>query len=109
MKAIILGATGMVGSEVLQHCLNHTEITQVVTIGRKSCGVIHPKIRKVEHQNFLDFTEVKIELANADLCFYCVGVYQGQVSKEAFWEITVKAGSAIVVAKPKVKPNRTIQ
>jgi len=95
----------MVGGEVLQYCLNHSEITHVVTIGRKHCGVKHPKHREVEHQNFLNFTNVETELENSDLCFYCVGVYQGQVSKEAFWEITADYFSALLRSIEEVNPS----
>lgn len=105
MKAIVFGGTGMVGSEVLQLCLDAPEITQVVTIGRHLTGLSHPKLKEIEHQGFLDFTVMEKELVDADICYYCLGVYQGQVTKEMFWQITVGYLEALLGSLEKVNPD----
>jgi uncharacterized protein YbjT (DUF2867 family) len=79
----------MVGTEVLHQCLGSDQIERIVTIGRRSTGVDHPKLVEIEHRNFLDLSPVEAELSHADICFYCLGVYQNQVPPDAFWEITV--------------------
>jgi len=38
MKVIITGTTGMVGKGVLLECLDHAEITEVLSISRKPIG-----------------------------------------------------------------------
>ena len=43
MKVLITGATGMVGKGVLLECLDHTKIEEVVTIGRSTLDMNHPK------------------------------------------------------------------
>lgn len=108
MKAIILGATGMVGSEVLLYCLNHSVITEVVTIGRNSSGLTHSKLQEIVHSNFMDFSDVERQFKSADIFFYCVGVYQGQVSKEAFWEITVEYFGAFIRSLEVANPNTSL-
>ncbi|HXU27455.1 MAG TPA: epimerase, partial [Bacteroidia bacterium] len=45
IKAIITGATGMVGEGVLIECLAHPDVEQVLVINRKPCGVTHPKLQ----------------------------------------------------------------
>ncbi|WP_419904760.1 NAD-dependent epimerase/dehydratase family protein [Kiloniella sp.] len=105
MKVIVFGGTGMVGSEVLQLCLGAPEISQVVTIGRHLTGLTHPKLTEVGHQDFTNFTVVEKVLADADICYYCVGVYQGQVSKELFWQVTVGYLEALLASLEKVNPN----
>ena len=44
IKAIVTGATGMVGEGVLHVCLNHPDVDKVLVIGRKACGVNHSKL-----------------------------------------------------------------
>ena len=89
MEVLILGATGMVGSEVLVQCLANDKIQNVLTAGRRMSGIQHPKLKEIEHSNFLEFSALEAELSQVNICFYCLGVYQSQVSKEEFWEITV--------------------
>jgi len=96
MDVVIFGATGMVGTEVLHQCLSFSQIDQVVTIGRQATGVVHPKLVEIEHQNFLDFSSLGTELLQADICFYCLGVYQNQVEADKFWEITVDYLAALI-------------
>ena len=90
MNVLIFGATGMVGSEVLAQCLAEEKIETVLTIGRRRTGIQHPKLREIEHDDFLDFSALHVELSRIDICLYCLGVYQAQVSKAQFWEITVE-------------------
>jgi hypothetical protein len=53
MNALIMGATGMVGSEVLKYCLDAAQITNVLVLGRRSTRKTHPKLKEIEHENFL--------------------------------------------------------
>ncbi len=96
MKVLILGATGMVGGEVLEQCLANEKIQRVLTIGRRKSGIENPKLKEVGHGDFLDYSTVEAELKNVDVCFYCLGVYQAKVSKDQFWEITVDYLAALV-------------
>ena len=96
MKALILGATGMVGSQVLKHSLNNDAISGVISVGRRTTGVSHAKLKEIEHNDFLDFSTLSDELKQIDICFFCLGVYQTKVSKKKFWEITVDYQDALV-------------
>ena len=98
MKVLILGATGMVGGEVLEQCLANGKIQSVLTVGRRKGGIKHPKLKEIEHGDFLDFSALEAELPQVNVCFYCLGVYQTQVSKEKFWEIMVDYLKALIGA-----------
>ena len=52
IKVIITGATGMVGEGVLHECLLHPEVVEVLVIGRRTAGVIHPKLKEILHSDF---------------------------------------------------------
>jgi len=47
MKIILFGASGMVGAEALREALDAPEVESVLSIGRRPCGVEHPKLREL--------------------------------------------------------------
>jgi len=55
----------------------------------------------------LDFTALEGDLAGIDVCFYCLGVYQGRVSKEAFFEITCDVQKALTDVLSRTSPGAT--
>ncbi len=85
-KVLITGATGMVGRFVLQYLL---------------------KLKKIEHDNFLDFKALSSDLSNIDSCFYCLGVYQNQVPREKFLEITCAFQKDLTDTLEETSPNLT--
>jgi uncharacterized protein YbjT (DUF2867 family) len=105
LRVCLLGATGMVGSEVLSQCLDDDRIASVLVVGRRTTGIQHDKITEIEHGNFLDFSALRPDLSNVDLCIYCLGVYQAQVPKQQFWEITVDYLQALVRVLEEVNCN----
>jgi uncharacterized protein YbjT (DUF2867 family) len=105
MKALLLGATGMVGGEVLRLCLDDGRVREVVSVGRRLAGPTHPKLVEVQHADFLDFEPIADRLAGVDLCLYCLGVYQNDVPKDVFWRITCDYQSALVHTLERVSPD----
>ena len=90
MKNIIItGATGMIGKLLLEVCLQRMDVNKVTSITRRAVGIQHPKLLEVVHDDFLDFSKIETHFKNQDICFFCIGVYTGQVSKEEFKKITV--------------------
>ena len=73
MKAIITGATGMVGKGVLLECLDHEQVSEVLVIGRNPVDVKHPKLKELIHKDFSDFSGKAAELKGYDACFFCMG------------------------------------
>ena len=74
IKAIITGATGMVGEGVLLECLDNPEIEQVLVINRKPGGRSHPKLREIIHADFFNLAPIEPQLRGFDACFFCLGV-----------------------------------
>jgi uncharacterized protein YbjT (DUF2867 family) len=74
IRAIITGATGMVGEGVLHECLQHPDVEQVLVINRKPGGVVHPKLREIIHADFLNLTPIEGQLSGYNACFFCLGV-----------------------------------
>jgi uncharacterized protein YbjT (DUF2867 family) len=88
MRAVITGATGMVGEGVLLECLNHPDVEQVLIINRKPAGVSHPKLREIIHRDFFNLTPLEQQLTNFDACFFCLGVSSVGISKEEYRRTT---------------------
>jgi hypothetical protein len=74
IRAIITGTTGMVGEGVLHECLQHPDVEKVLVINRKPCGVSHPKLIEILHNNFLDLSSIEPQLVPYNACFFCLGV-----------------------------------
>jgi uncharacterized protein YbjT (DUF2867 family) len=74
IRAVITGATGMVGEGVLHECLQHPDVEAVLVINRKPCGVTHPKLKEIIHADFFDLFPVATQLGGYNACFFCLGV-----------------------------------
>ncbi len=103
IKAIITGATGMVGEGVLHECLNHSEVESVLVINRRSCEVKHPKLKEVIHKDFSDFTSIEEELKGYNAAFLCMGVSSVGMKEEKYRYLTYDLTMAL--AKPLAKLN----
>jgi len=88
IKAIITGATGMVGEGVLLECLAHPDVEQVLVINRKPGGVSHPKLREVIHADFFDLAPIESQLAGYNACFFCLGVSSVGMDPDAYKRVT---------------------
>lgn len=74
MKLILLGASGMVGKGALREALADAQVTEVLVVGRRSCGVTHPKLREMIVPNLFDFSAHELGLTGYDACIWAVGV-----------------------------------
>ncbi len=95
MKAIITGATGMVGKGVLLECLDDPRVEKVLVINRSELGIKHPKIMELIHKDFSEFSSVKTELSAYDACFHCMGVSSAGMKEEKFTELTYGISEAL--------------
>jgi nucleoside-diphosphate-sugar epimerase len=88
-NVIITGSNGMVGKLVLENCLQHEKVGKVTSITRKPTGIKHEKLIELLHDDFLNYSNIEKHFSNQDACFYCIGVYTGQVPASEFKKITV--------------------
>ena len=107
MKAILTGATGMVGEGILHECLKSDAINEVLVVGRKSCGISHPKIKELLHKDFFNFSSVESQLSGYDACFFCLGTTSVGKSEEEFTEVSYTLTMNFAETLSKVNPNMT--
>ncbi|RDS84158.1 epimerase [Dyella psychrodurans] len=88
MKIIFFGATGMVGKGVLRQCLLDPDVEAVLSIGRRSCGVAHPKLHDLVCDDMFDFNVDPDELEGYDTCFFCLGVSSARMSEAEYRHLT---------------------
>jgi len=88
IKAILTGATGMVGEGVLHECLFHDQVEQVLVVGRKTCGVTHPKVKEILIKDFHDLSGIEDQLTGYNACFFCLGISSVGVPKEEYYKTT---------------------
>jgi uncharacterized protein YbjT (DUF2867 family) len=88
IRAIITGATGMVGEGVLLECLDHPDVAQVLVINRRPAGVSHPKLREIIHIDLFNLAPIEQQLIGFNACFFCLGVSSVGMSKEEYAHIT---------------------
>jgi len=88
IRAIITGATGMVGEGVLLECLQHPDVEQVLLVNRKPGGVAHPKLKEIVHKDFFNLSPIEKELAGYNACFFCLGVSSVGMDKDEYRHLT---------------------
>ena len=108
IKAIITGATGMVGEGVLNECLLHPQVESVLVINRRPCKVQHPKLREILHQDFSDFSGLEKELTGCNAGFFCMGVSSVGMKEERYKHLTYDLTMALARTLSKLNPDMTI-
>ena len=88
IRAIITGASGMVGEGVLHECLNHPDVEAVLVLGRKSCGVVHPKLKEILYQDFFNISSIAPSLSGYNACLFCLGVSSIGMKEAEFFRLT---------------------
>jgi len=88
IRAIITGSTGMVGEGVMHECLQHPGVEAVLVINRKPCGIIHPKLKEIIHQDFFDFSTIESQLSGYNACYFCLGVTSMGKKEPEYYKFT---------------------
>lgn len=103
-KAIIAGATGMIGGLVLEHCLQSPEIERVTIIVRRPTGIADDKLTEIIHSDYNNYAAIEDHFKDKDVAYYCIGVYTGAVPRDEFREITVDYTMAFAETLKKHSP-----
>lgn len=106
IKTIVLGATGMVGEGVLHECLLHPEVTSVLVINRRPCGVEHEKLTEIIHQDFMDFSPIADQLSGYNACYFCMGVSSVGMDEEDYrrltYDLTLHVANTLLERNPEM-------
>lgn len=82
--ALIAGASGLVGNQLMNHLLKSREYSQIISIGRRKLDLVNSKIT----QHIIDFEELDTLDIKADVVFCCLGTTIKKAgSKEAFRKV----------------------
>ena len=107
IKAIITGATGMVGEGVLHECLQHNDVEDILVVGRRSCGYTHLKLKEIVHGNLYDLSSIEDQLIGYDACFFCLGMSSVGVKEPEFHKVTYELTMHFGKTLSRLNPNMT--
>lgn len=86
MKALIIGATGATGKDLLNILLNDASYSEVVILVRRSTGIIHPKLTEILTD--FDKSEAVGDSIRGDILFSVLGTtLKDAGSKDKQWLI----------------------
>ena len=88
MKLILLGASGMVGTGALREALQDPDVEAVLSIGRRPCGVTHPKLRELLLDDLFAIAPAEPHLAGWDACLWAVGISSVGLDEAAYAKVT---------------------
>lgn len=95
MKIVLTGATGFIGSEILEQCLNHRYIDHTYCLTRRPLDdkySTHPKVTQVLHDNFDDLPDHLFERFRGWGVGGCVWALGAPVNAHASLEEAQKTG-----------------
>lgn len=87
MHLILTGATGLIGSSVLDAMLKMTEVTKISILSRRPVAMAEdakdPRVSVIIHKDFSNYgPEVLSKLQGATGAVWALGISQSKVSKE---------------------------
>jgi hypothetical protein len=88
MKALVIGATGVTGRDLVNQLLEDTAFSEVHVFVRKPVGFQNPKL----HAHVVDFNEPQqwADLVKGDVAFSCLGTTLKQAgSREKQYKVDV--------------------
>lgn len=107
-KVIIFGSTGMIGQAVLLECLEDNRIAEVLLVNRTTCGIKHPKIKEVLHNDFYNFSSIANQFMGYNACLFCLGITSVGLSEQEYHKITYEIGVAAAEAMLSVNSNISV-
>jgi uncharacterized protein YbjT (DUF2867 family) len=107
MKAILFGATGMVGQGVLRECLLDGEVESVLAIGRNASGTQHEKLHDRVVGDLGDVSPLAQELSGYGACFFCLGVSAAGMTEVDYRRVTYKLTMSVARTLVEASPAMT--
>jgi len=86
LKALIIGATGATGKDLVNVLLQDAFYSEVIIFVRRSSGIVHPKLKEIP----TDFDKLGdiAEIIKGDILFSCLGTtLKAAGSKDKQWHI----------------------
>lgn len=84
-RALLFGATGLIGTYVQQLLLNDPAFIEVRSFVRRSTGVQHPKLKEII-TDYNNLESVAPDISGGDVAFCCVGTTIKKAGSQAAFE-----------------------
>jgi len=107
IRAIVTGASGMVGEGVMLTCLDHPDVEKVLVIGRRPCGHTHPKLEEILHKDFFNLSAIEDQLTGYNACYFCLGVSSVGMKEEEYNKMTYVLTMHVATTLVKHNPDMT--
>lgn len=107
MKVILFGASGMVGGGALRECIEDPRIDSILSVGRRTCGVVHAKVRDLVLPDLFELGRFRADLKGYDACFFCLGVSSAGLDEEAYRRVTFDLTMAVATLLGELNPGLT--
>jgi hypothetical protein len=85
----------------------HSEIEQILVIGRKTCGVTHSKLKEILVNDFQYISSIENQLADYNACFFCLGVSSISMKEETYKKVTYTLTMNFASVLSKLNPEMT--
>ena len=96
----------MVGEGVLLECLAHPQVEAVLSVSRRSNGMLHPKLKEYLVPDFLALKDNDENLKGYDACFFCAGVSSVGMKEAEYsritYDTTTHFSKAVLQQNPKM-------
>src|SRR5689334_6630631 len=80
----------MVGSGALREALADPGVESVLAVGRRACGVAHPKLRELVLPDLFDVAAAEPALTGWDGCLWALGISSLGLDEAAYARVTEK-------------------
>lgn len=107
IKAILFGATGMVGAGILHVILNHVDVESVLVVGRKPCMVKHPKLTELLHNDFFNYSTIEDQFRGFNACYFCLGVSSLGMNEKDYTRISYDLTMSAATLLSRLNPDMT--
>lgn len=95
----------MVGEGVLHECLLHEDVEEVLVLGRRPCGITHPKLKEIIHSNLYDLSPIEEQLKGYNACFFCLGTTSVGKKEPEYHKITYDLTMHVAATLSKQNPD----
>lgn len=96
----------MVGEGVLMECLQNNDITEVLSVSRKTCHIQHPKLKELLVPDFTQLQNFEDEIKGYEACFYCAGISSVGMAEDKYryitYDTTIAFARALLKANPEI-------
>jgi uncharacterized protein YbjT (DUF2867 family) len=98
MHLILTGATGLVGTAVLNAMIRTKGITKISVLTRRPIKFTDDRINVIMHKDFTSYdSELLDKLQGAQGCVWALGISQTQVSKESVFPPSPHASLSVLI------------